>query len=131
MYDVIVVGTGPAGSTAARECARHGLSVLQIDRAAFPRDKPCGGGVNLRIVQLLPFSIESVTERTIVWSQGCRLVRGEQTYRGLIERVGRPSIGLELTSDLVRSVPLLQRRAGMDDPPTAERFLRRKMAEGV
>src|SRR4051794_35638385 len=66
MYDVIVVGAGPAGSTTARECARRGLSVLLIDKAEFPRDKPCGGGVNLRTAQLLPFSLASVAERTIV-----------------------------------------------------------------
>ena len=42
-YDVIVAGAGPTGSTAARECAARGLSVLLLEKAAFPRDKPCGG----------------------------------------------------------------------------------------
>lgn len=32
-YDVIVVGAGPAGSTAARECAARGLKTLIIDKA--------------------------------------------------------------------------------------------------
>src|SRR5579884_1979732 len=64
-YDVVVVGAGPAGSTAARECAQRGLSVLLLDRAEFPRDKPCGGGVNVRTARLLPFDIAPVTERTI------------------------------------------------------------------
>jgi geranylgeranyl reductase family protein len=65
LYDVIVVGAGPAGSTAAREVAAAGARVLVLDRAVFPRDKPCGGGVNLRAAKLLPFSVEPVTERTI------------------------------------------------------------------
>lgn len=64
-YDVIVVGGGPAGSTAARECAAIGLSVLLLDKAAFPRDKPCGGGVTLRAARLLPFDLASVVERSI------------------------------------------------------------------
>ncbi len=64
-YDVIVIGAGPAGSTAARECAARGLSVLLLDRATFPRDKPCGGGVNVRAARLLPFDLSPVTERTI------------------------------------------------------------------
>ena len=63
-YDVIVVGAGPAGSTTARECASSGLSVLMVDKAEFPRDKPCGGGVTIRAAELLPFDLSSVTERT-------------------------------------------------------------------
>lgn len=64
-YDVIVIGGGPAGSTAAREAAAAGARVLLLDRAAFPRDKPCGGGVNLRAARLLPFDLAPVCERTI------------------------------------------------------------------
>lgn len=62
-YDVVVAGAGPAGSTAARECAARGLRVLVLDRAAFPRDKPCGGGVNVRAARLLPFDLKPVVER--------------------------------------------------------------------
>ena len=64
-YDVIVVGAGPAGSTTARECAERGLSVLMLDKAEFPRDKPCGGGVTVRAAELLPFDITPVVERVI------------------------------------------------------------------
>src|SRR5918912_2743974 len=64
-YDVLVVGAGPAGSTTARECAARGLSVLLLDKAQFPRDKPCGGGVNARTAQLLPFDLAPVVERVI------------------------------------------------------------------
>lgn len=64
-YDVIVAGGGPGGSTAAREAAAAGARVLLLDRAAFPRDKPCGGGVNLRAARLLPFDLAPVVERTI------------------------------------------------------------------
>ena len=63
-YDVIVVGAGPAGSTAARECASRGLSTLLIDKTEFPRDKPCGGGVTVRAAKLLPFDIDPVVERS-------------------------------------------------------------------
>lgn len=42
LYDVAVVGSGPAGSTAAAALARGGRSVLLVDREEFPRDKACG-----------------------------------------------------------------------------------------
>jgi geranylgeranyl reductase family protein len=64
-FDLIVAGGGPGGSTAAREAALAGARVLLLDRAAFPRDKPCGGGVNLRAARLLPFDLAPVNERTI------------------------------------------------------------------
>ncbi len=53
-YDVIVVGAGPAGATAAAVLAEQGLSVLLLDKAAFPRDKPCGGGLPTRVIQQFP-----------------------------------------------------------------------------
>ena len=63
--EAIVVGAGPAGSTAARELASRGVDVLLLDRARFPRDKPCGGGVTVRCDALLPFSLDPVVEDVI------------------------------------------------------------------
>jgi geranylgeranyl reductase family protein len=65
VYDVAIVGAGPAGSTAAYHLATAGARVLLLDRATFPRDKPCGGGVTGRAARLLPFSIEPVVEDTV------------------------------------------------------------------
>jgi geranylgeranyl reductase family protein len=61
-YDVAILGGGPAGSTAAYRLASAGASVLLLDKATFPRDKPCGGGVTGRAARLLPFSIGPVVE---------------------------------------------------------------------
>jgi menaquinone-9 beta-reductase len=52
-FDVIVIGAGPAGSAAARKARDLGLSVALIDKAAFPRDKLCGGGVTRRAAREL------------------------------------------------------------------------------
>ena len=41
-YDVIIVGGGPAGAATATHLARAGREVLLLERARFPRDKPCG-----------------------------------------------------------------------------------------
>lgn len=48
--DVIVVGAGPGGSAAAHYLAQHGLDVLLLERATFPRDKVCGDGLTPRTV---------------------------------------------------------------------------------
>ena len=61
-FDVLVVGAGPSGSTAAYRLASQGASVLLADKARFPRDKPCGGGLTMRAVRQLPFSVEPVVE---------------------------------------------------------------------
>src|SRR3954469_21092852 len=64
-YDVAILGAGPAGSTAACRLAAAGASVLLLDKATFPRDKPCGGGVTGRAARQLPFSIAPVVEDVV------------------------------------------------------------------
>jgi geranylgeranyl reductase family protein len=64
-YDTIIAGAGPAGSTAARLLARQGARVLLLDRARFPRDKPCGGGVTVRAASEAGIDLSPVIERTV------------------------------------------------------------------
>ena len=68
----VLVGSarGPSGSSAAYRLAREGASVLLADKARFPRDKPCGGGLTMRAVRQLPFSVEPVVED---WTTSVRL----------------------------------------------------------
>ena len=46
LWDVVIIGAGPAGSTLALELTRQGFEVLLVDRASFPRGKVCGGCLN-------------------------------------------------------------------------------------
>jgi geranylgeranyl reductase family protein len=64
-YDAIVVGGGPAGSTTAYRLAEQGASVLLADKATFPRDKPCGGGLTLRAVRQCPVDPTPVVEELV------------------------------------------------------------------
>ena len=74
-YDVIVVGAGPAGSTAAKNLAEKGIKVLLLDKATFPRDKPCGGGLPTRVQKRFPYIepfIDSVSYGTTMYSSSLR-----------------------------------------------------------
>jgi flavin-dependent dehydrogenase len=64
-WDVVVVGAGPAGSSAALAAARAGASVLLLDRAAFPRYKTCGGGLLGESLALIPESARSTIESRV------------------------------------------------------------------
>jgi menaquinone-9 beta-reductase len=44
-FDLVVVGAGPGGSSAAYYAAKAGLNTLLVDRQEFPRDKTCGDGL--------------------------------------------------------------------------------------
>src|SRR3954451_14589367 len=61
-FDVLVVGGGPAGSPAAIRLADAGASVVLVDKARFPRDKPCGGGLTMRAVRQCPVDPAPVVE---------------------------------------------------------------------
>lgn len=58
MFDCIIIGTGPAGGTAAYHLAKRGRSVLLIEKETLPRYKSCGSGVSPVIAQYFDFDLE-------------------------------------------------------------------------
>jgi geranylgeranyl reductase family protein len=57
MYDLIVVGAGPAGASAARAAAQLGLKTLLLEKEKLPRNKLCGGGVTPKVLKLFDFNL--------------------------------------------------------------------------
>jgi menaquinone-9 beta-reductase len=79
--DVIVVGAGPAGSTAAHYCAAAGLDVLLMEKSSFPRDKICGDGLTPRAVsELVRMGVPTRQEDGWIRNVGLRAVAGGRSY---------------------------------------------------
>ncbi len=67
--DVVVVGAGPAGASAATSLARAGREVLLVDKATFPRDKCCGDGLTalaLRLAERLGLDPSTIPSWTTI-----------------------------------------------------------------
>lgn len=78
--DVIVVGAGPSGSTAATYLARAGLDVLLLEKSTFPREKVCGDGITPRgVKQLIDLGIDTRPEAGWLHNRGLRVVGGGVT----------------------------------------------------
>ncbi len=65
VFDAVIVGAGPAGSYLAYLLAGEGLRVAIIDKARFPREKVCGGGISHKTADLIDFDITPVVHATI------------------------------------------------------------------
>lgn len=75
--DVIVVGAGPTGASAAFHCASAGLDVLLLDKASFPRDKICGDGLTPRAVaELVRMGLPTREQDGWIRNKGLRVIGG-------------------------------------------------------
>jgi geranylgeranyl reductase family protein len=73
--EVIVVGAGPAGATAATYLARSGLDVLLLEKSTFPREKVCGDGLTPRgVKQLIDLGVDTREEAGWLHNRGLRVV---------------------------------------------------------
>jgi flavin-dependent dehydrogenase len=65
VWDVIVIGAGPAGAVAARQLALQGLQTLLVERQSWPRIKVCGGCLNGHTLSILKsIGLEQVLEHS-------------------------------------------------------------------
>jgi geranylgeranyl reductase family protein len=65
MFDAIIVGAGPAGSSAAYQLAKQGGSVLLLEKATLPRPKPCSGALSPLVAQWFEFDLAPAIDRQL------------------------------------------------------------------
>ena len=63
-FDIIIIGGGPSGCSCAHQLLDAGKKVLIMDKAEFPRHKPCAGGITMKTLKHLPFKIDHLVEHT-------------------------------------------------------------------
>jgi len=78
LYDVAVVGAGPAGTSVARTAAKLGLRTLLLEKEPLPRNKLCGGGVTPKVLKLFDFSLPN--ELIECTTRSARIHVGEEQY---------------------------------------------------
>ena len=77
--DVIVVGAGPSGSSAAYWLATAGLDVLLLEKTSFPREKVCGDGLTPRGTRaLIEMGIDVSQKAGWLHNRGLRVIGGGQ-----------------------------------------------------
>lgn len=84
MFDAIIVGAGPSGSSAAYHLAQKGCSVLLLEKAPLPRSKPCSGALSPLVKQWFDFDFAPAIDQQIrrvryTWKLGDEIVSELQT----------------------------------------------------
>ncbi|MFF4224506.1 geranylgeranyl reductase family protein [Streptomyces abikoensis] len=99
VWDVVVVGAGPAGASAARAAASEGRRVLLLEKAELPRYKTCGGGIIGPSRDALPPGFElPLRDRVhaVTFSLNGRMTRTRRSKRMLFGLINRPEFDAAL-----------------------------------
>ncbi|AZQ70512.1 geranylgeranyl reductase family protein [Streptomyces luteoverticillatus] len=99
VWDVVVVGAGPAGASAARAAAVEGRRVLLLEKAELPRYKTCGGGIIGPSRDALPPGFElPLRDRVhaVTFSLNGRMTRTRRSKRMLFGLINRPEFDAAL-----------------------------------
>jgi geranylgeranyl reductase family protein len=113
-FDAVIVGAGPAGSSAAFDLALQGAKVALVEKAVMPRYKTCGGGLVYRALKLLPIDVSGVIDRE------CQVAELNLTDSRLHFRVERdyPLVSMTMRENLDHAMFRAAAQAGatvMDD----------------
>src|ERR1700756_5858188 len=118
VWDAIVIGAGPAGCACAYDLASAGREVLLLDKSEFPRVKACAGGLTMKTVRALRYSIEPVVRQSIdrmvleERDSSCIPVRNKKSICVMTERSEFDAYCLAKT---IEAGAMFQRIRGIED----------------
>src|SRR5450631_2853275 len=84
LYDLIIIGGGPAGTSAAISAVRQGARVLLLERGRFPRHKVCGEFVSAESLSLLKDLLD--LQHTALLQDAVRIPRARMFLDGRVLR---------------------------------------------
>ncbi|MDP6064517.1 MAG: hypothetical protein QGI49_06965, partial [SAR202 cluster bacterium] len=122
-----------SGRAAARHLSEY-VAGEMVDLAAYGREVERDLVPDLvasrqfhDLLHLSPTLYLWVERRTsIIWRLTCRILRGEQTYAGVMRKLTFIAFVIGFVSDLINVTPVLRRMAGLRDASPPERFFRRR-----
>jgi menaquinone-9 beta-reductase len=128
--DVLIAGAGPAGSAVAGLLADSGLSVLAVDRAAFPRDKPCSEYMSPEAVRILSRlgALDALEQAGAAFPRGTKVIASKgaslhgvfdrashQPYRPTGLAISRRVLDQELLDQARRKGALVRERTAVEE----------------
>ena len=124
MFDVAIIGAGPAGTAAAFDLLVKGLKVLLIDKTEFPRKKACAGGITPKGYHRFRYDISSVVKKechTIKinpLNQKLFLINDEKTLCYMTKREELDLFSLEKVIEKGADFKVIKNIASINETPT-------------
>lgn len=106
VWDLVVIGAGPSGSSAALTASQHGASTLLLDSSDFPRYKTCGGGL-IGISRSLIENSDELPVKDVITRLSFTLQGGKERRRAtrspVMKMVSREDLDLHLVNQAVKA----------------------------
>lgn len=131
---VVVVGAGPGGSTAAFYLAKAGVDVLLIDKETWPRDKPCGDGQNGPLFPIYEEMgiMEEIKKAAYNFFTGFAFTGPDEEYTNFdTEEIFSLTVPRRILDDIVRRAAVREDADWMENFEATELIIKKGVVKGI